>query len=142
MAEQVDESLREWKRTNIDVCLTLARKKLIIIGSKLTLSTTGRLLPALLSLYEERKWILDLPKDAEAMHSGAVDPLVSPGPDNNDGQRTALKRRRVATLSQSLIDGKPFMRDILNVSCSVRSRSFQRANPDIRCESTQDMKDA
>lgn len=116
MAEKIDETtLREWKRTHIDVCLTLARKKLIIIGSKANLSTTPQLLPKLLSLYEERKWILDLPKDADAIHSVAA--------DNSDGKRTVSKRRGVATLSQSLINGKPFIQDMLNVSCSVRPRS-------------------
>lgn len=96
--------------------MTLAKKKLIIIGSKSTLSAADQLLPELVSLFEVRQWILDLPKGAARTHSAAVFPVASLYMDDKDEGRVAPKKRGPAKLSQSLIGGKPFLRDILNVS--------------------------
>jgi DNA replication ATP-dependent helicase Dna2 len=58
--------LKDWRRINVS--FTRAKKKLIIIGSKSTLSAEDHLLSKLLAFVQQRDWILDLPKDAEAMH--------------------------------------------------------------------------
>lgn len=80
---------------------------MIIIGSKSTLSADDRLLADFFSLIEEKKWILDLPKDALAMHGEVARKVVEVKRERSSGK---------GKLSESLVDSKPFIRDILNVS--------------------------
>lgn len=108
---QIGELLRDWRRINVS--FTRAKKKLIIIGSKSTLSADDCLLSDFFSLIEERKWILDLPRNAPVLHAQKP---------NTGSPTTAVKTRSSpskvggAKLSASLVDSKPFIRDILNVS--------------------------
>lgn len=62
-ALQVGDLLRDWRRLN--VCLTRARSKLIIFGSKRTLSHE---LADLFELLEEKKMFFSLPADALDAH--------------------------------------------------------------------------
>jgi DNA replication ATP-dependent helicase Dna2 len=108
--------LRDWRRINVS--FTRAKKKLIIIGSKSTLSADDRLLSDFFALVEERNWIADLPKDAVIMHSDAFVSPVNTLSDCKAKEERSPRTSKVAKLSQSLVDSKPFMRDILNVSLS------------------------
>ncbi|KAJ9091006.1 hypothetical protein QFC19_009302 [Naganishia cerealis] len=65
----IGDLLRDWRRINVS--FTRAKKKLIIIGSKSTLSADDRLLSDFFALVKERDWIADLPQDALSMHSDA-----------------------------------------------------------------------
>lgn len=58
----VGELLKDWRRVNVAV--TRAKKKLIIIGSKGTLSRGDELLARLVKLCEEKAWMVDLPISA------------------------------------------------------------------------------
>lgn len=58
----VGDLLKDWRRVNVAV--TRAKKKLIIIGSKNTLCQGDQLLGRLTSMCEERGWMLDLPAAA------------------------------------------------------------------------------
>jgi DNA replication ATP-dependent helicase Dna2 len=102
---KIGELLRDWRRINVS--FTRAKKKLIIIGSKSTLSADDRLLADFFSLIEEKQWILDLPRDAEKVHGGMP-------------EKVEVKRERSVgrgKLSEALVESRPFIRDILNVSC-------------------------
>ena len=119
---QIGELLRDWRRINVS--FTRAKKKLIIIGSKSTLSADDRLLSDFFSLIEEKKWILDLPRDAPMLH--AQKPNTG-SPTTAVKTRSSLSRVGGAKLSASLVDSKPFIRDILNVSLYAIIRDY----PDV-----------
>ena len=61
----VGDLLKDWRRVN--VALTRARTKLLILGSKTTL-TDNELLRDFIKLMEERKWWYDLPVNANEGH--------------------------------------------------------------------------
>lgn len=59
----VGDLLKDWRRVN--VAITRAKKKLIILGSRGTLSRGDALLGKLVALCEERGWVVDLPVSAK-----------------------------------------------------------------------------
>ncbi|KAL8748361.1 MAG: hypothetical protein Q9184_007361 [Pyrenodesmia sp. 2 TL-2023] len=73
----VGELLRDWRRVN--VALTRARTKLLILGSKSTLKGNG-LLERFVELMHDRGWIYDLPRGAMEGHvfdDGATQSLTA-----------------------------------------------------------------
>ncbi|KAJ9114076.1 hypothetical protein QFC22_005896 [Naganishia vaughanmartiniae] len=113
----IGDLLRDWRRINVS--FTRAKKKLIIIGSKSTLSADDRLLSDFFALVKERDWIADLPQDAVSMHSEAFVSPVNTLLKCKAKEERSPRTSKSAKLSQSLVDSKPFIRDILNVSLSV-----------------------
>lgn len=65
--EVVGDLLKDWRRVNVAV--TRARRKLIIIGSKSTLSSGDELLGRLVKLCEVNNWMRDLPQFAGDRHA-------------------------------------------------------------------------
>ncbi|KAJ3416935.1 Tripartite DNA replication factor [Chytridiales sp. JEL 0842] len=63
--QNIGDLLRDWRRIN--VALTRAQTKLIILGSKSTLQGS-HLYQNLLNLVEEKGWLYRLPKDATKLH--------------------------------------------------------------------------
>ncbi|KAI8458085.1 DNA replication factor Dna2-domain-containing protein [Phakopsora pachyrhizi] len=57
--------IQDWRRIN--VCLTRARKKLVIFGSRKTLMN-ARMMYEFLEFVEQRGWILELERGAEKLH--------------------------------------------------------------------------
>lgn len=57
----VGDLLRDWRRVN--VALTRAKQKLILLGSKKTLKN-NMLFHEMLVLLEKKSWVYDLPNDA------------------------------------------------------------------------------
>lgn len=65
---QVGELLKDWRRVN--VALTRARSKLIVVGSAGTLGAGNDTLKGFLKLVREQEWVLDLPGGAGVDHEG------------------------------------------------------------------------
>ncbi|KAK8193016.1 AAA domain-containing protein, partial [Phyllosticta capitalensis] len=64
----VGELLKDWRRVNVAV--TRARSKLVILGSKRTLVGSGNeTLKGLVDVCESKGWVLDLPANAARDHS-------------------------------------------------------------------------
>jgi DNA replication ATP-dependent helicase Dna2 len=68
-AGQVGELLRDWRRVN--VLLSRAKQKLVLIGSASTLSHCA-VLSALVAAVRDRGWVLQLPPDALAQSERAL----------------------------------------------------------------------
>lgn len=65
----VGELLKDWRRVN--VAMTRARSKLLIFGSLNTLEGSGeKTLRDLVSICQEKGWVVDLPNDAVGCHGG------------------------------------------------------------------------
>jgi len=71
-SSSVGDLLKDWRRVNVAV--TRAKSKLILIGSLSTLKTS-LLLNELFVLMKKKKWICDLPKDAHKMYVDLERPL-------------------------------------------------------------------
>lgn len=63
---QVGELLKDWRRVN--VALTRARSKLILVGSKKTLLQGGHVLKGMVDICAEKGWLRDLPVGAADGH--------------------------------------------------------------------------
>lgn len=135
--QNVGDLLKDWRRVN--VALTRARTKLLILGSKSTLMG-NELLKDLVLLMEGRGWCYDLPSGALESHlfeeawtqistgmtSGAVaeeemlafaqknahSPLASKGKENVFGVKKPMKQARLDV--KGLIGKRPVLRDIVN----------------------------
>ncbi|KDO22931.1 hypothetical protein SPRG_22285 [Saprolegnia parasitica CBS 223.65] len=71
----VGELLLDWRRIN--VALTRAKKKLVLVGSPSTLAGSP-VLRSLLALVQKQKWVLPLPASATSV------PMIPPPPNNDD----------------------------------------------------------
>lgn len=60
-AHKVGELLQDWRRINVS--LTRAKKKLVMIGSKTTMQA-DRMLNECLEIMQGKKWVLDLAPNA------------------------------------------------------------------------------
>ena len=95
--------MKDWRRIN--VALTRARAKLIVIGSRKTLATEP-LLAQFLKLMVEQRWIMLLPKGAESAHpivvrQASYDPAVDGG----------TRKRRIV---DAVLKGRGMLRDVVN----------------------------
>ncbi|KAJ3062291.1 Tripartite DNA replication factor, partial [Podochytrium sp. JEL0797] len=105
--KNVGDLLRDWRRLN--VAFTRAKQKLIIFGSKSTLSGTLAF-TEFLQIVQDKQWTLALPKDAHLFHEASVarESVVS-------GCKGEPKGIKVNTLGVSGIKRfSPLARDILN----------------------------
>lgn len=120
------ELVKDWRRMN--VAFTRARSKLVIFGSRSTLTRTP-LLESFFQLMEGEGWILQLPGNAHEAHAGALSPvagestkhthhdcIVTTKPEK-DGRtidledRESGKRRRIDP-NVGLLRGRPILRDV------------------------------
>ncbi|KAB8339331.1 hypothetical protein FH972_022264 [Carpinus fangiana] len=88
----VGDLLKDWRRVNVAV--TRARRKLIIVGSRGTLSKGDELLSKLVSLCDQNGWTVNLPKEAaeDACHDWLPKSIhQSTNPDIHSSLRTFMK---------------------------------------------------
>lgn len=98
--------LKEWRRVN--VAITRARSKLIIVGSKKTLQNL-KTINAFMNILDTRGWFYDLPPQADTFYS-----FVSP--PNQDGPNSSPLENvtKVKPLAQSKVfQNKPITKDIV-----------------------------
>lgn len=112
----VGELLRDWRRIN--VAFTRARSKLIILGSKSTLSS-NELLRDFVSLMEKKKWVYRLPENAHLLHQcpeissimSAVTPRKRKDSGNDMDEQRKEKAKRPSRRSPKRIDGRKILED-------------------------------
>lgn len=121
--QNVGELLRDWRRIN--VAFTRAKTKLLVLGSKKTLSS-NELLKQFVELMERNSWVYDLPADAQAGHimpifatqsqkqtqleniAGGRKPKVAKGPAK------VIDGKRAMTARKDFLGNRPVLRDIIN----------------------------
>ena len=138
-SQNVGDLLKDWRRVN--VALTRARTKLLILGSKSTL-TGNDLLEQFVKLMEPRGWIYDLPKGAMERHifdDGAT-PFTAQSSSHEmtksikvEAKKSPVKRKRIDSFfhqgeqdenrrpakvgkmtKRALLGSRPVLRDIVN----------------------------
>jgi DNA replication ATP-dependent helicase Dna2 len=130
--ENVGDLLRDWRRINVS--FTRARRKLVIFGSRRTLAA-DRLLSDFFALVDEKGWARALPVNAHRLHP-ALDPApeaeakavgratasrsngtgtgTGNGMENELNVSPSKRSPKRAVVSQRLLNGRPFVREILN----------------------------
>lgn len=114
---QVGDLLKDWRRLN--VCFTRAKKKLIIFGSKSTLSAIP-LLSQFFELVESRGWLYSLQPDALSVSASPRQLPTSASKrkefSNVDMVRTTKKGKLGLSTSspdsRGLLATRPILRDI------------------------------
>lgn len=97
--------LKEWRRVN--VAITRARCKLIIVGSKRTVQNL-KTINAFMNILDTRGWFYDLPFKADTFYSFAL----PPNPEDKSSD-TIEKGSKTKPISESkVIQNKPIIRDI------------------------------
>jgi DNA replication ATP-dependent helicase Dna2 len=124
---QIGDLLRDWRRINVS--FTRAKRKLVIFGSRKTLASDC-LLAGFLRLMDSKNWIYALPKGADELH---------PLPDNLESKAMSMKgkggvkqegekvrdgkgERKVGRAAEGILNGRPFGKEVLAVSCYRRFR--------------------
>ena len=129
--QQIGDLLKDWRRINVS--FTRARCKLVIVGSRKTLSSTP-LLEEFFKLMDERRWILALPPGADTLHEEFLasntasepaksfsTPLKRPAEEDGangeykDRKSPNVKRARKRGISEeAIVRGRPILQDLLN----------------------------
>jgi DNA replication ATP-dependent helicase Dna2 len=128
----VGDLLRDWRRINVAV--TRARSKLILIGSESTLAQGGDTLQGLVEMCREKSWMIDLqsdimdghlwPSETSSWMDGEVGSSYAPSREGPGGKRkgngtpmrTPSRRpEKVARLNRETLAGaRPVLNDIMN----------------------------
>jgi len=127
----IGDLVKDWRRMN--VAFTRARSKLVIFGSRSTLTRTP-LLESFFQLMEGEGWIFQLPSDAHETHAATLfspqnlpikrmhdDHTVNPedlepvreGMTSDPYDKESNKRRRI-TPDHGLLRSRPILRDVFN----------------------------
>lgn len=102
----VGELLKDWRRVN--VALTRARSKLVVLGSRRTL-VNNELLTKFLGLVDRRGWAVDLPKGADVCHTfdfssqstASLLPQRTPSPAKDERASPRKRPEEVGPLEKS-----------------------------------------
>lgn len=105
----------------INVVLTRARSKLIVVGSRTTLAGTAApsqvdelLLPKLLRVLSMKKWILTLPLKAHALHGFPAPPeSLTQLLDDDPGGKFSTTAKK-GHIGSNILKSRSMLRDIAN----------------------------
>ena len=127
---QIGELLKDWRRVNVAV--TRARSKLVIIGSKTTLGGSQvPILEGIVRLMNERKWILDLPPKALDAH--LFQSLPTQTQMTTQGQKASTKSPQTAREPLQRPNRNPLSASSGNASptkkTSVPGGAFKKPRP-------------
>jgi DNA replication ATP-dependent helicase Dna2 len=107
--------LNDVKRIN--VALTRARKKLIIVGSKRTMRRSN-LLRRLWNLMESNQWTMDLSQEQYGTHKARLDRVFQPSSKTSSLPSSKgspdEERRKSRAKSHVLLRGRPVLQDVYN----------------------------
>ncbi len=125
----VGDLLKDWRRVN--VALTRAKSKLIVLGSRQTLRN-NELLAKFLKLVDEKRWSMDLPSNADTCHSfdfssqaASALPIDStPSPEKNKATTKMSPVKSRLQHSPTKLNGSPGAR-VLQESASAGNRSLK-----------------
>lgn len=106
--KRVGDLLKEWRRVN--VAITRSRSKLILLGSKSTLYNSDTL-KGFIDLLNDRKWVHDLPKDANMFYQFA---FQSPETQTTGSMRSSNLKSSSLNPDSKLVNHNPVLRDIVN----------------------------
>jgi len=110
----VGELLRDWRRIN--VAFTRARSKLIILGSRSTLSSND-LLKDFVGLMERNSSVYTLPADAHLHHRavGRIGGGVPKRTRNGTGKENPRAPKRIrGRIPQGFLGNRPILKEIMN----------------------------
>lgn len=123
---QIGDLLRDWRRINVS--FTRAKRKLVIFGSRNTLASDC-LLAGFLRLMDSKSWIYALPKGADELHPLFNDLesetmcMKGKGVVKQEGEdRGGKGERKVGRAAEGILNGRPFGKEVLEVSCVFTSR--------------------
>ncbi|KAL8281473.1 hypothetical protein RQP46_006157 [Phenoliferia psychrophenolica] len=107
---QVGDLLKDWRRVN--VCLTRAKSKLVVFGSRSTL-VNADILRRFFDVVHARGWIYQLPAGSHLEHAvDALSPLPRKRVGRDEEEQEDVKRKRVGPGALAL--SQPLVRDIVN----------------------------
>lgn len=115
---QIGELLKDSRRIN--VILTRARSKLIIVGSRTTLAGTAAppggadevLLPKLMRVLSTNKWMMTLPPEAHTLHQFASPPKSAAQlPEDSCEIKSTPKKGHIGS---NIFKSRSMLRDIAN----------------------------
>ncbi|KAK9453732.1 DNA replication factor Dna2-domain-containing protein [Dipodascopsis uninucleata] len=106
--QKVGTLLTDWRRLN--VTFTRARSKIVMFGSRKTLSAID-IFGKFFSLVQERNWMYSIPSDAHLQHP-SLKFLTTQTIGNNLDKK--LPRKPVAIKNDKVLRSRPVLRDIIN----------------------------
>jgi len=129
-ARNVGELLRDWRRVNVAV--TRARSKLLIVGSADTLGGCGvDVLEGLVGILKGKGWILDLPSTAAEEHffeSSATQGTQVPVPETHPPYQQRRKAQSGALAGTSVLETSAAARTPLAPLSPVRRTAAAKGN--------------
>lgn len=124
-AKNVGELLKDWRRVN--VAITRARSKLVIIGSKATLRACQvPVLEGLIGIMDEKKWVVELPSDATEGHAfeqmlGSQTQISTARPEvDSVVQQQQQQQQGVTTTATNIVEARKPLNPITNISATPR----------------------
>lgn len=101
---QIGDLLKDWRRIN--VCLTRAKSKLIVFGSRPTLSHAD-ILAQFFEVVEAKGWIYNLPAGSAEAHDGLVKRAL-------ESSSPVQEKKKVRVGPEKLVLSQPLVRDVVN----------------------------
>ncbi|USW46949.1 Putative PD-(D/E)XK endonuclease-like domain superfamily, DNA replication factor Dna2 [Septoria linicola] len=137
----VGDLLKDWRRVN--VALTRARSKLVVLGSRRTLKNT-ELLDKMMNMMDNKGWTMDLPQTADDAHAFDFSTQVAATIVEQEEQQRSPKKKIKARVSptkrspskpspsqKSIAKSLERPRGVLQASINAGNRSPSKRSPKV-----------